>query len=141
MLTATAYATRAEFDEVVGARPAGLADDELDRLLELASGDVDRLLGQRLRQTTGDYAGRKYDPTTLAEPYSTMLKRATIAQAQYRHTLGDKLTTFAAAGRISGPDYSVELPKNATGSTPRIGPQTVDELDGFPRSLTARARA
>lgn len=138
-----AYATRAELDGYAGARPGGVDDATADRELDNASRDVDRLIGGswRVRQASGTYAGLIYDPTTVPEPFLTMLKRATMAQAEFRILNPDAIAGTAAGGSVKGPDFEVTLPSNETGQAPRIGAKTADELAPFPRRLTARGVA
>lgn len=137
-----AYATREQFEAYVEGwsttNPAAL-----DRLLERASRDVDALLGARVPYATGAFAGFKIDPGLLLEWERDALARATCAQAEYRFTVGEEdMASGQGAGRVSGPDFSVEVPAAGAGGRRRFGPKVATELDSIThlRILTARVR-
>jgi hypothetical protein len=121
-----AYATRAELAAYPDP-PAG-ADAELDALLELATLDVDALLGPRRILTTGAYAGRKVDPTTLAEWARVALSRAVCGQAAYLATVPEAERAGYGAGTVKGPDFEVTGVKSDVGGRPRFGPRAIAEL-------------
>lgn len=131
-----AYATEADFAEYV---EGWVTDDPtaLERLLRRASEDVDSVLGAHAIVESGTYAGRKIDPTTLTYSDARALRRATCAQAEYRHTLGERQFARPILRGVSGPDFSHES------AIPHIAPKTWRELSGSDvlRNVVSSGRA
>lgn len=106
----TAYATNADFEAYV--ESAGVLDWTTDNptalgaLLELASRDIDRVLGPRAYIATGTYSGFKLDPTTLSAVDRAALARATSAQAWHRLNHVDPVDGSGQAIKsVKGPDF------------------------------------
>lgn len=122
-LTATAYVTTDDLDEYAP-ELASLDSGVKARLLVLASDDLDVALGPIAVLTSGDYAGRKYDPTTLDYASSLALRRATCAQAVYRNLKGAEFFDRAQFESVTGPEFTT------TGHEPMLGPRAMRELSG-----------
>lgn len=146
-----AYATSADLTAyLLDSGIAAPADPAaVTRLLERATGDIDAILGPIPVRTTGAYAGRKLDPTVLADWEAAALSNATCAQAEYRlhnpTAYRDRPTKS-----VSGPDFTTVysdgggtgagVAGKTAGATGRYGPQVELELRPIRhlRRLTAR---
>lgn len=119
----TAYATTAEFESYV---EGWVTDDEdaLERLLDRASEDIDSIVGPYPIIESGDYAGRKLDPTTLVYSQGRALERATCAQAEYRFEMGEAFFTRPQYDSSSGPEFS------ASSVLSHVGPKVYREFAG-----------
>jgi hypothetical protein len=120
------YATRTELGAYLeDGLPAGFSDDYLDRVLELASRDVDEYaggfpyLGGPLKFITDA------DPltwnTSLLDLHTNAIVAATCAQAEYRLAKGDQ---FFVEAQLPTTDFT-------TGQQmiePRFGPKAREEL-------------
>lgn len=114
----------------------------LERILERAERDVDRVLGPLRRR---DDTGLKLDPLELTEPHRDALARAVSAQAYHRiKRLGEGTGgATPAKKRVKGPDFETEYadgpPVVGNG---RLAPEVADELEplDFLRPSGARAR-
>ena len=115
------YATKA--DCVAYTEGLSSTDDALlNRIIERAERQVDRLLRVDFRTAVGD--GVKVpDLTRLNSRESEALTRATCAQVEYRVKMGETFFSEPDRGKVSGPDFTVE------GSAPdTIGPEVRNEL-------------
>lgn len=115
------YATVSDFEDysegwVTTDAPA------LERILEKAERDVDRILGyQGVRP---DAQALKVVPADLAVRDRDALRDAVCAQAEYRIEMGERFFRQAQRQSVSGPQFST------TGTLPRIGPKVREELEG-----------
>jgi hypothetical protein len=146
-----AYATVADFEAYV---PGWVTDDadELDKLLERASRDIDSLLGPVRYRLDGVYAGFKLDPAAdLDDAGAAALARATCAQAEHRYRFVEPGLSAAAAtgGRVAkstkGPDFEQTFEDDArpfVNATGLYSPRLRIELAplSYLRSAGARAR-
>ena len=134
MALATAYAENEDFEEYVEGWATSDAD-ALTRLLSRASDDVDSILGAYDFYESGDYAGRKLDPTTLTYSERRALVRATCAQVHYRFEMGEDFFTRPSVA-TSGPEFSMAQPAS------HVSPQTWRELagSGLVRNTTSAQR-
>lgn len=138
------YATISDFE---GTIEGWVTDDAaaLERIIERAERDVDRVLGPLRRDPN---TGLKVDPTNLTAPDRAALARAVSRQAHHRITaLGEGLSGEPArvASKISGPDFTVEYADSAAAAvaaTATIGPGVAGELEplAWMRPRGARAR-
>lgn len=126
------YATQTDFEAYVEGWVTDDAD-ALDRLLERAELDVDRILGPGQRR---DDTGLLYDPANLTAAQAASLSRATCAQAEYRFRMGEEFFSAAQYEDVTGPDFSTK------GRLPYYAPKVREELaNAGLRQMTARARA
>lgn len=124
MALSTPYAANADFEEFV---EGWVTDDTsaLTRLLSRSSDDVDSLLGAYEILTTGTWAGRKLDPSTLDYAQQRGLIRATCAQGQYRLEMGEAFFVRPQVEEVSGPEFREK------GKLPRVSPAAKQELSGL----------
>lgn len=142
------YAARADVETYI---EGWVTDDAaaLDRLIERAERDVDALFPLLPIITTGTYAGRRFDPTTLATYERQALINCVCAQAEFRFTKGEELLAGGVPrvqSRVKGPDFEVQYADAggtlaAAGSgrySPRLDTEILP-LDPYRRSGGARA--
>lgn len=138
----TAYATQTEFEAYV---EGWVTDDAaaLGRLLERASRDLDNLVFVALAPlASGTYSGFRLDPGNLVDWASEALSRATCAQAEYRFDTGEaEWAAIGHGGTVSGPDFTVEVPKGPAGGRPRLAPKAALELAPLRPWIAGGARA
>lgn len=132
------YATRAELAEyapqVVG------TDPELDELLKQASLDLDRFIGVVPRSATA-VLPFKWDLAALDATSAEGIKRATMAQAEFRDAMGPDHFVGLAGTTIQGPDFTITSGGGFGGGSHNLGPKTIQELISFGLiPTTARAR-
>lgn len=137
------YATVADFEAYVEGWTT--TDEEaLERILERAERDVDRVLGPIARDPD---TGLKLDPDDLTTLERAALARAVSAQAYHRITHRGEGTggVEPARKRIKGPDFEVEFAEAASTGTDgnnRLAPELAEELEplSYLRPRGARAR-
>lgn len=117
------YALQTDFEEYVEGWTTTDAP-ALERLLQRAELDIDRAAGNWVYETNGLKFGH---PLTTNEKHLlayqvAALKRATCAQAEYRHIMGEDWMRRAQHKSERGPDFG------ADGKLPRIGPKAAQEL-------------
>lgn len=118
----SAYATRDELDAYLeDGLPAGYDNDYLDRVLELASDDIDKFATGYVVTTSRLKFAESLDPIVWLEgvepDQSAWIVEATCAQAEWRLAKGDQ--------------YFVERPSN-------LGPKTKQALSRTGLYMTAR---
>lgn len=120
------YATVDEFKSYVADIPLdtlSLPDDEaIERLLERAERDVDRIAGPWPVLSTG----RRFAPDSLTTAQQDALMRATCAQAEFRLAMGE----FELIGADDGIAGVAGVVTFATKPLPRVGPKVIEELAG-----------
>jgi hypothetical protein len=135
------YTNRTAFEDYV---EGWVTDDAaaLDRLLERAERDVDALFVLLPIITSGTYAGRRFDPTTLAAWEREALSNCVCAQAEFRFMRGEEqIARGRTATSVKGPDF--EQAYSDVGTAGRYSPKLDIELQPLSRwrQLGARARA
>lgn len=93
----------------------------LDRLLERAERDVDRMLGAWWPDET---TGLKITVADLQTWQAAALSRAVCAQAEYRFKMGEDYFVRGQHQEVIGPDFQ------AKGKLPRFSPKAMEELQG-----------
>jgi hypothetical protein len=102
--------------------PAGA---DLTALIGAAQEDLDVVLGDYDRYTSGDAIGRKLDPSLdLIYPEARALMRATAAQCLYRIEMGPEFFSRPKFDSTSGPEFGTQ------GPAPHVSPMAMRELSG-----------
>lgn len=134
------YATRTELADYA---PAVVGTDAfLDRLLLDASRDLDRWWGMIPHSATAT-DGLKYDLTTLDADTAEGIKKATLAQAEFRNHVGPDYFLDLPGTTVQGPDFTITTggPGAASGWSKYLGSKTLAELASYGLlRATARAR-
>jgi hypothetical protein len=110
----------------------------LNRLLERASREVDRMVGPWTVETNGLKFGdlaTGSNPKGLEQVQRDALARATCHQAYHMLTLDELDAVDPRASSVSGPDFSVSYREGAVAAVPSEAPspspKARDELRGF----------
>jgi len=115
----TPYATPAQLRDYTGLSSTDMPDATATALIAASERDVDSLCVVD-RPVLDD--GRRFSPDALAASEQLALRRATCAQAQYRHVMGADFFIRGQYQKVTGPDYTTE------GTLPHIGPAVRREL-------------
>lgn len=115
------YATTADLAALI----EGFTVDDsaaAERLLERAEREIDRVLGP---WPLLDATGLKMDPSTLSALDADVLRRATVAQAEYELTMGYDFFVRPQYAKTVANGVSID------GKAPRVGPKALTELLRF----------
>jgi hypothetical protein len=100
---------------------------QADRILERAEADVDHACGDwSIEMPSGRKFGDPYgsNPKALTDVQKLALKRATLAQFEFRVEYREKHFIHAQLPKVVGPDYATE------GVLPVLAPKALRELAG-----------
>lgn len=117
------YATITDCRDYIDTADDGVADADLEKVLDAAEHDVDNALITPVADNRSA-TGLRYDPSALLPWQTVALTRAVCAQVEYRLVMGPDFFIQAQHDRVQGPDF------RTFGRLPYLGPKAVRELEG-----------
>jgi len=131
-VSSTPYATASDLRSYTGLSSTDMPDATASALLAKSERDIDSICVVDRPVLTD---GRRFDPSALSDAEALALRRATCAQAEYRHVMGNDFFIRWQYRKVTGPDYTTE------GTLSQIGPAVGRELaaTGLARLSTTTA--